>query len=74
MHMNSKSEKRSAARKHTHTHTQRDIMFKAIWLRQQDTDAAPVFSLKDRLSVYKIISLCVPVLYMQFMYNGLVCF
>lgn len=72
MHMNSKSEKRSAARKHTHT--QRDIMFKAIWLRQQDTEAAPVFSLKDRLSVYKIISLCVPVLYMQFMYNGLVCF
>lgn len=72
MHMNSKSEKRSVARKHTHT--QRDIMFKAIWLRQQDTEAAPVFSLKDRLSVYKIISLCVPVLYMQFMYNGLVCF
>lgn len=72
MHMNSKSEKRSAARKHTHT--QRDIMFKAIWLRQQDTEAAPVFSLKDRLSVYKIISLCVPVLYMQLMYNGLVCF
>lgn len=33
-------------------------MFKAIWLRQQDTEAAPVFSLKDRLSVYKIISLC----------------
>lgn len=72
MHMNSKSEKRSAARKHTHT--QRDIMFKAIWLCQQDTEVAPVFSLKDRLSVYKIISLCVPVLYMQFMYNGLVCF
>lgn len=67
MHMNSKSEKRSVARKHTHTQ-------QAIWLRQQDTEAAPVFSLKDRLSVYKIISLCVPVLYMQFMYNGLVCF